>query len=393
MNITSIESEEVCAQLVSLGFGPAVGVPDSTLAPLQAQMEVSPSWGYVAATHEGEAMGIAAGWALAGRTPVVLMQNSGLGNVVNPLTSLHQVFRLPALLMIGWRGQPGSGPDAVEHEIMGERTIELLNTLRVAHMVLDGNGEQWQRELHSLAKRMMSRREPVAVVVPAGRLAGASQGNVEAGEQTQVAMSRSEEGPSSAPPAMASGTPEWGARDAIRACAEGSGDEDLIVATTGYASRLLYEERDSPRQFYVVGSMGCTAPIALGVATQVRGRRVMAMDGDGALLMRLGSLATVGHYHPENLLHLVLNNRSYASTGGQACVSQRIDLAAMAMAAGYEWSTTVADKTALEQAISARRKGPGLVDILVGGDDRPVKRPELAPEQLRDRFMAEIARS
>jgi len=376
---------DLCKWLEKSGFGPVTGVPDSTLASLQARILAgADGLTYYAATSEGEAMGIAAGWALAGRKPVVMMQNSGLGNAVNPLTSLHQVFRLPALIVVGWRGAPDQGPDAVEHAVMGRLTLALLDTLQVPCRVLDPAAGGMEETLDGLRSEMLSSMAPVALVVPRGRLAGDER--VTGQEEPPVGP----RGEASGCALEKAGGGSLGLRGALEALLAGVGEDALIVATTGFVSRVLYEISDSPNHFYMVGSMGCASAIGFGLATERPGRRVVVLDGDGAALMKLGTMATIGHYRPANLVHVILDNGRYASTGGQNSVSGTVDFGALGRAVGYEWSESAARPDEIARSCGDAAEGPGLLHIRISGADTPSKRPHHDPVDLRDRFMSAV---
>lgn len=360
-----IEAVELLALLEGLGLGPYVGVPCSILNPLISFLDQDESRTYVSAASEGEAMGVAAGWNLGGRQPVILMQNSGLGNAVNPLTSLQQVYRFPCFLLISWRGEPGR-PDAPQHRLMGQKTPELLSLLEIPAGVLSGDWQQDQAEIRSLHQQMTVQGGPVALIVPKGTLAPAASGT----QRSPYQLSRHE---------------------AIKIITRSLSGQEAVVATTGKISRELYNSLDQAGNFYMVGSMGCASAIGLGLALARPDRRVVVLDGDGACLMKLGNLATIGHYRPRNLIHVVLDNEAYDSTGGQATTSSTISLAAVAREAGYVSSHQVLEPQTLTQQFGWALSQPGPHFILVKvapGSAADLQRPHLAPEALKERFMA-----
>lgn len=382
-----MEAVDVCRWFRNARLGPFTGVPDSTLAALQRGIAAAPDLAYYGATGEGEAMGIAAGWALGGRTPAVLMQNSGLGNAVNPLTSLFQVFRLPVVLVVGWRGEPGSKADAVEHAVMGERTLALLDALRVAWEILPDDAEACASAIARLAETARREGMPAALVVRRGMFSERADcregGAIEGGplcRESPVGRHVAD-GPA--------GAAEVGMREALEAVLSVIGERAGLVATTGFVSRLAYEIRDLPNCFYMVGSMGCAAPIGFGLAVLFPNRKFVVLDGDGALLMKMGALATIGHYAPENLLHVVLDNGMYASTGGQACVSRTVDFCGVAEAAGYCRVGRALSAGAIRGACNSfleEAGGPRLLHVPVRAGDCPTLRPRATVQELRDRF-------
>ncbi|MDD3580934.1 MAG: phosphonopyruvate decarboxylase [Desulfobacca sp.] len=360
-------SEDLVNLLGNLEWGPYIGVPCSILKPLISYLENDRSATYIAATSEGEAMGLAAGWTLAGYQPVVLMQNSGLGNAINPLTSLQLIYRLPCLLLVSWRGEPGR-PDAPQHQIMGQITPSLLARLDLPTEFLSGDAPADRGRVEHLHREMTSRRAPVALIVPRGSLAP----GVEAPPRPGYPLLR---------------------REALGLITELLPDQAAVVATTGKISRELFAGGDQAHNFYMVGSMGCASALGLGLALAHPQRQVVIIDGDGACLMKLGNLATIGHYRPRNFIHLVLDNESYDSTGGQPTVSTTIPLEAVAHAAGYVNARRVETATELKEQLSLALAQPGPHFLLVkvaSGAVADLDRPRLSPVQVKERFMAFI---
>ncbi len=360
-----IKAEDLLDLFEELKLGPYVGVPCSILNPLISFLEKDESRVYVKAASEGEAMGVAAGWNLGGRRPVILMQNSGLGNAINPLTSLQLVYRFPCFLMISWRGEPGR-PDVPQHHLMGQKTFELLSLLEIPSGLLRGDWQQDQAEIRGLHHQMLALATPVALIVPRGTLAAVSASN----NRSPYQLSRHE---------------------AISTITGSLSGEEAVVSTTGKISRELYNSLDRAGNFYMVGSMGCASAIGLGLALVQPNRRIVVLDGDGACLMKLGNLATIGHYRPRNLIHVVLDNEAYDSTGGQATTSSTISLATVAREAGYVTSQHVTDSQTLTHQLGLALTQPGPHFILVKvapGAAADLQRPHLAPPALKDRFMS-----
>lgn len=358
------------------GFGLYTGVPCSYLTPFINYTIGAPGLRYVGAANEGDAVAIAAGAELGGQRAVVMFQNSGLGNAVNPLTSLTHTFRLPVLLIVTWRGEPGGDPDEPQHELMGTITPQLLELMGIPWALFPESGADVEPALDRAVTHMETGRRPYALVMRKGSVAGAT---LSAGAER-------------APPPPGEGVPRQAAvaqrhsmLEAIRAAA---GNRDLLVATTGFTGRELYALGDTANQLYMVGSMGCAVSLALGLAIARPDRRVIAIDGDGAALMRLGALTTVAAEQPPNLVHVLVDNGRHESTGGQATVSPGVDFCAIARGAGYPSVAAVVEPASLRAALADR--APGLrffhVPVLPGvlpGLPRPSMPPAAVAERLR----------
>lgn len=313
-----ISAAELHALLTGESLDFFTGVPDSLLKHFIAHLDSAvPADRHLVAANEGNAVSLAAGQYLAsGRPGVVYLQNSGLGNCVNPLMSLcaEEVFSIPVLLLIGWRGQPGT-TDEPQHTRQGAVTLSLLEALAIPHRILPDTLAEAREAVRQASECMRASQAPYALVVPRGTIA----------------------------PGSASPDPDpcaLGREEAIREVVRLLDPETLFVATTGKASRELYELREEPgqthvRDLLVVGSMGHTSSIAQGLALQRPDRRVCCLDGDGSLIMHMGALSTIGRYRPENLIHVVLNNQAHDSVGGQPTAAANIRMAELALANGY----------------------------------------------------------
>jgi phosphonopyruvate decarboxylase len=327
------------------------GVPDSLLAELTAVVDATlPSSVHLPASSEGAAVAVAAGHHLAtGEVALVYLQNSGLGNAVNPLASLtsNDVYGIPLVLLVGWRGEPGD-PDEPQHVHQGRITEELLSLLDVPVVRLTAHSEDWELLLESAVERSRSRQAPVAILVSAGTFSPAAARSVG-------------EGGASLRRAEAIGM----ILDAMSAA--------RFVATTGYTARELASLRVSRGEkdeadFLVVGSMGHAVAIALGVAQGSPDVRVICLDGDGSVGMHMGSLAMAGRAAPENLGHVVLNNRVHESVGGQPTVLDGVRIVDVAEASGYRSVHRCASREELTDALAGldEAKGPWLLEIVVG---------------------------
>lgn len=369
-------------QATASGFDFYAGVPCSFLTPLINGVIGDRSLSYIGATSEGEAIGIAAGAWLAGRLPVVMCQNSGLGNMVNPLTSLSWPFRIPVLLIITWRGQPGR-KDEPQHTLMGRIMHELLAVIGVAHRAFPRDGDEIAAALAEARTAMSVERLPFALIMERGVVA---------------------DEPLHAPPfrAPAAGQridlTQGGERPSRAAVLQQFLDDvpasAAVVATTGKCGRELFTLADRQQHLYQVGSMGCASAMGLGIACNV-GRPVVVLDGDGAALMKLGNFATIGAYRPRNLIHFLLDNEVHESTGGQPTVSAGVEFAAVAVACGYARAFSVDSlagvRTSLAEAF--RGEGPTFIHARIKpGSISPLGRPTVTPAEVADRFRAFLRR-
>lgn len=366
---TRVSSQLFVDALSAHNFGPYVGVPCSYLRPFIDYVIDRADLSYVAATNEGEALAIAAGAQLAGRRPVVMLQNSGLGNLVNPLASLTHPFRIPALLIVTLRGDP-SIKDEPQHELMGRTTRELLQTLEVEHDWFPATDEAIAPAVAHAVERQNATGLPYAFIL---------RKNVV-----------TEYTPSTA--AVVSNTTNPTRREALDAIGAGMLAESVVVATTGKTGREWFEVADRDRNLYLVGSMGCAPSVALGLAREISAP-VLVIDGDGAALMRLEALATVGNQKPERFVHVVLDNEAYDSTGAQRTISAGVNFPAIARACGYATAQTVngvyALRNAVEQAQAAA--GPHFIHCRISlGASPDLGRPTVAPRDVANRLRASL---
>lgn len=336
---------------------------------------------YVASANEGDAVATAAGAWLGGRKSVALMQNSGLTNATSPLTSLNAIFKLPVLGFVSLRGEPGI-PDEPQHQLMGQITTQMLDLMQVRWEFLAtdqaGAAEQLAR-----ADAVVERGETFFFVVKkdtfdAVKLTASPSGAAAAA--TIRARTRAD-----AQPLRFA---------ALQTIVSATGPNTLRLATTGYTGRELGTVEDSAQNLYQVGSMGCVGSLGLGLAMARPDQDVVVIDGDGALLMRLGALPVMARYAPANLLHLVLDNQCYESTGKQATVAAGVDFVALAAASGCGRALYLHDLAELEDCIRTWKKEKGFtfacLRIAAGvKDDLP--RPALTPAQVKDRFRRALA--
>lgn len=357
------------------------GVPCSFLTPFINGAIQDSRLQYVAASSEGEAVAAAVGAFLAGTKPVVICQNSGLGNMVNPLTSLAYPFRIPLLLIVTHRGAPGI-PDEPQHVLMGQITTELLDTLRVPHLPFPLEKEKVGDVLEEVQGFQSREQLPFSLVMSKGSVA------------PYPLMERKRDLFPEITPVEGHFVlqPERRMRRgaAIRLIREFFGGRAALVATTGKTGRELFTLGHSPNQFYVIGGMGCAAGIGLGLSLGKKSKKIVVIDGDGAILMKMGTLATIGHYQPENLIHIVLDNEAHESTGGQFTVSGSVDLAGVAAACRYRKVLRCDTPEDFEKILPVAdgSLGPVMVHVKVSvGSDPGLGRPTLGPLAIRNGFM------
>lgn len=354
------------------------GVPCSFLTPLINRVISDTRIRYVGATSEGEAVAIAAGAWLAGRNTAVMCQNSGLGNTVNPLTSLNHPFRIPTLLIVTWRGQPGL-KDEPQHALMGRITQRLLETMEIRHAPFPRAEAQVGLALDTALAHMAATALPYAFVMEKDSVRddGLDQPAPQARPMGQ-SMDLRRNGPR---PARA---------EILARFLEIVPDEAAVVATTGKCGRELFTLADREQHLYQVGSMGGASAMGLGLALNTA-RPVVVLDGDGAALMKMGNLATIGAYAPGNLIHIVLDNGTHDSTGGQATVSASVDFASAALACGYAMAVRCDDAAGFREAFHAARNTPGPILIhvrIAPGSMEKLGRPTVAPPDVARRFRA-----
>ena len=357
------------------------GVPCSYLTPLINSVASRRSLDYVGAASEGEAVAIAAGAWLAGRQTVVMCQNSGLGNAVNPLTSLNHPFRIPSLLIVTWRGEPGR-KDEPQHTLMGRITQDLLRTIEVPQGVFP----QTEAEIGPALDAAMA-------AMAGGTVYGLvmHEGSVAPGMLDEPARAV-------LPPGQRMDHRAHGTRpsrvDVLERLLAGIPDSAAVVATTGKSGRELFTLSDREQHLYQVGSMGGASGMGLGVALNT-GRKVVVLDGDGAALMKLGTFATIGAQAPAGLVHVLLDNGVHDSTGGQATVSASVDFSGVALACGYRAALECDDVAGFGEAFRTALTLPGPVLLHVRirpGSMKVLGRPTVAPHEVARRFKTFLAR-
>lgn len=351
------------------------GVPDSLLKNLCAYItDHAEEKNNIIAANEGGAMGIAAGYHLAtGRIPVVYMQNSGEGNTINPLASLtdKEVYNIPVLLIIGWRGMPGVH-DEPQHVKQGKVTLSLLDTMGIKYEVLSKEEEVATGQVRDAVDYIRETNEVYALVIEKETFEKYQLTDNDA--HTEFTLSREE---------------------AIQTVAAAIGEKDIIVSTTGMISRELFEYRTQmnqghERDFLTVGSMGHASQIALGIALEKTDRRVWCFDGDGACIMHMGGMAIVASKNPGNYVHVVFNNGAHDSVGGQPTVGLSICLPDVARAVGYKKAYSVSSMESLQEILQQIQdeEGPLFLQICVKkGNRKDLGRPTTTPVENKKALM------
>jgi phosphonopyruvate decarboxylase len=346
------------------------GVPDSLLKELCAYLHAEAEPGrYIISANEGNAVATAAGYHIAtGRFGAVFMQNSGLGNAVNPLLSLTDadVYRLPVLLVVGWRGEPDV-PDEPQHAAQGRLTLPLLEALGIPFAVVDASN--WTVAVAKAVVHLREAGTPYALVVRKNTFSEWQSGEP---RPRRYPLKR---------------------EAALEAILDAVGQDAVIVCSTGKASREVFEIRQRrgeghANDFLTVGSMGHTSSIALGMALGTP-RTVVCIDGDGALLMHLGATAVTAQHAPDNLRYIVINNGAHESVGGQPTVALDIDVPAILRASGFSVIDTVEDAQRVASAVKEVLRTPrGAIMVLTDQGSRPdLGRPTVSPQQNKDDLM------
>ena len=361
--------------LAAHGIDFFAGVPDSLLKNVCAYISDHLDAGHnIITANEGGAVGLAAGYHLAtGKIGCVYMQNSGEGNTINPLASLtdKDVYSIPVLLLIGWRGRPGVH-DEPQHVKQGKVTLSLLDTMGIGYAVLSKDETEAGEQIAQAVARMKSTNEVYALVVEKDTF---DTYTLRHSRLNDLTLSREE---------------------AIQTVAASLGAQDVIVSTTGMISRELFEYRTArgeshERDFLTVGSMGHASQIALGIALEKPGRRVWCFDGDGAVIMHMGGMAIVAEKAPRNYVHVVFNNGAHDSVGGQPTVGLDIDLCSVAKALGYKAAFSADNKDDLDVLLREVKHvdGPLLIQVRVKkGNRKDLGRPTTTPVQNKEALMA-----
>lgn len=371
---------ELLRQIEKMGIAVIAGVPDSTLKQFCDGLQLYEGhFRHYVTANEGAAIGLAVGTYLAsGKPACIYMQNSGIGNAVNPIASLANgdVYGIPMLLIVGWRGEPGV-KDEPQHVFQGKITCRLFETMEIPYAVVDaGTTEEEMSAILQEAKTHLNANRQFAIIVKKGTFEADKKfawknGNVLVREQVLGRLL------------------EMTPKDAC------------IVSTTGKISRELYEQSNRlfgshDSIFMTVGGMGHASMIAFGIAQEKPEKKVICIDGDGALLMHMGALAFIASHAPANYVHIVLNNQAHESVGAMPTDCGQTDFAALARAAGYAHAERISDEAGLARVQEGltQGKGPIFYEIMVSLDSRAdLSRPAETAKENRDGFMGAISKT
>jgi len=341
----------------------------------------------IMAANEGDAVAICAGAQLGGKKSVFLCQNSGLTNATSPLTSLIYTFGIPILGIVSLRGDAGGKPDEPQHELMGQITTDFLDLMRIKWAFLAAEQNEAEEQLAE-ANRIIEAGEPYFFVVRAGTFS------------PQPLNTQRSARPRGGPKGQftyrtrAVGLPTR--FSALSSIASLASDRTVFLATTGFTGRELYEVGDVPNNFYMVGSMGCVSSLGLGLALARPDLRVVVIDGDGSILMRMGAAAVLAAYAPGTLVHVLLDNNAHDSTGGQKTISDNVDFIRFAESVGYGNGFYAHDADELTTLIQ-RGFDSGMLTFVYlqisGGTRENLGRPRTKPPEIRQRFSRFVAAS
>jgi len=379
-----IDTDSFGASLKNYGFSIFSGVPCSYLTDL-INFAVN-DCEMVMAANEGDAVAVCAGAYLGGRKSVFLCQNSGLTNAVSPITSLLYTFKIPILGFVSLRGEPGGKPDEPQHELMGGITTGFLDLMGVDWEFLSMDPAEADAQLAKANDAIDSGRSWFFVVKTG----------------TFSPQPLKAQAPRATPRAHESVPPRTEQRsfpsrfEALQEISSLASDETVFLATTGFTGRELHEVGDVPNNFYMVGSMGCVSSLGLGLALARPDLRIVIIDGDGSLLMRMGGSAVLAAHAPRNVVHVLLDNNAHDSTGGQKTISDQIDFPAWAQAVGYERIVDVTRLDQLRPAVENGLDGSALTFVymqIAPGAKKNLGRPKVRPPEVRERFMKFIGRA
>lgn len=372
-----LQPDRTFQQLRDQGIRLFTGVPDSLLADFCAYVtDHASAEDHVITANEGNAIALAAGHYLGtGRSALVYMQNSGLGNAVNPLLSLAdgEVYSIPMLLLIGWRGETGV-KDEPQHVKQGRVMTAMLDAMEIPWFELDASMDDAGGVIGRACDVMRGRKVPVVLLVRKGTFA-----------KYKLCKDRTTDFP-------------MNREAAVKCVVDLLGRDDIVISTTGKTSRELYEYRAARgdghgNDFLTVGSMGHTSSIAMGVAQAQPGRRIICLDGDGSLLMHMGAMAIVGRSGLRNLVHVVINNGAHDSVGGQPTVGFEVDFVGVAQACGYARAISVRQPSEVASALDrlSGADGPVFLEIRVNkGAREDLGRPKSSPIENRNALMRNL---
>ncbi len=377
-----MKAEELIQLLTENQYKLIAGVPDSIFKDFLTSINHTCNLQHIICNNEGEACSIACGFHLAtNQIPIVYMQNSGLGNCINPLTSLLDplVYSIPVLLLISWRAKPGEKADEAQHLRMGKITANLLELLDIPWMCASTDIEKMKSTLLIANNYFIKKKSAFAILFPSGTISASENENIKKKERGEYGNIVRE--------------------DLLRIIHKNQKTNDIFIATTGKISREIFELREieqvsHEKDFLTVGSMGCASAIALGIALQKPKHRIVLIDGDGACLMRMEHLATIGHYQPNNLLHIIIDNNAYESTGSQPTLSKSVKLEQVAKACGYQNAQVIKEIDEFKTAYCSNLSGPSVIVVKSNTYSRlNLGRPTITPIENKEAFMKNLLKN
>ena len=364
-------------QLTKYGYSFFSGVPCSYLTSVINAVINSKKIKYIGATSEGEAVGIASGAWLAGKKSVVMIQNSGLGNTINPLTSLNYPFNIPILLITTWRGEPKI-KDEPQHELMGKITRNILTLSKIKNEIFPTNEKNLKKVLFKINNLTNKTSLPYALIMRKETIKKEKlkQKKIFFKKKNKVLIYYKKK--------------KLPARfQIIKELQKNINNKIAVISTTGKTGRELFSLKDCENYFYQVGSMGCANAIALGVALNSK-KKIIILDGDGALLMKMGNMSTIGANQPKNLIHILLDNNVHDSTGQQLTNASTVDFSNIAINCGYKNSYSADNLDDFSKIIKTNLKntfGPTFIHIKIQkGSIENLGRPTIHPKDVAVRF-------
>jgi phosphonopyruvate decarboxylase len=377
-----IQANQFLEECLSLGFDFFTGTPCSYLKPFINYVIDHNEFRFIDAVNEGDAVAIAAGVTVAGGRSVVMFQNSGLGNAVNPLTSLIDTFHIPIMLIVTLRGEPGGHPDEPQHELMGAVLTDLLDAMRIKWSFFPNESNLIKSALHEANNYMLSENKPFVFVMKKDDVNPYELQFKREDKPFHLELKQNDN--------FSKLYVERHTRtEALKVIQTSAGKNSVLIATTGKTGRELYELDDKENQIYLVGSMGCALAFGFGIAVTKPDLNVYVIDGDGALLMRTGTMATVGAYQPENLTHVLLDNEAHDSTGGQSTVSNNVSFSAVAKGFGYKNAVSTDQLKSFETFLHDEQLkiGPTFIHFKIKkGSPKTLGRPGIKPYEVKERL-------
>ena len=364
-------------QLTKYGYNFFSGVPCSYLTSVINAVINSKKIKYIGATSEGEAVGIASGAWLAGKKSVVMIQNSGLGNTINPLTSLNYPFKIPILLITTWRGEPKI-KDEPQHELMGKITKNILTLSKIKNEIFPTNEKDLKRIFFKINNSINKTSLPYALIMRKETIKKEKlkQKKIFFKKKNKVLIYYKKK--------------KLPARSQVlKELQKNINNKIAVISTTGKTGRELFSLKDCENYFYQVGSMGCANAIALGAALNSK-KKIIILDGDGALLMKMGNMSTIGANQPKNLIHILLDNNVHDSTGQQLTNASTVDFSNIAINCGYKNSYSADNLDDFSKIIKTNLKntfGPTFIHIKIQkGSIENLGRPTIHPKDVAVRF-------